>query len=147
MDENAALTRISATSAPVILVFASYDSFTHVPDAKLGLNEFSSGSIALLNIAKQLSEFFEGNKEVSYNVLFYLTSSKSFNYEGFQTWVSKAENSRIVSKIEYAIFLDSLASSNDLNLQIYNADKDTGSLHESLKVFGWFYGVGDLIIK
>jgi len=133
LDENAPTSRISTGSSPVILVVASYDSFTHVPDAKLGLNEFSSGAIALLNIAKQLSEFFEGSKEVSYNVLFYLTSSKSFGYEGFQTWVNKAENSRVVGRIEYAIFLDSLASSNDLNLQIYNPEKDTGSLHEGLK--------------
>lgn len=132
-DENAPTHRINTGSSPVILVFASYDSFTHVPDAKLGLNDFSSGSIALLNIAKQLSGYFEANREVSYNVLFYLTSSKSFGYEGFQTWASKAENSRVVSRIEYAIMLDSLASSNDLTLQIYNADKDTGSLHEALK--------------
>lgn len=64
MDENTPTTRISATSSPVILVVASYDSFTYVPDAKLGLNQFSSGAITLLNIAKQLSEFAESNKEI-----------------------------------------------------------------------------------
>ena len=63
-DENTPTTRISTSSSPVILVVASYDSFTYVPDAKLGFNQFSSGAIGLLNIAKQLSEYFESNKEI-----------------------------------------------------------------------------------
>jgi len=75
------------------------------------------------------------NYENSHNVIFFLTSSRTFNYEGFETWLNKAENSRIVNRIEYALFLDSLAGRNTLNLNVYNSNQETNTnLPETFKV-------------
>jgi len=38
------------------------------------------------------------------------------------TWLSKADNAKYVNRIEAAIFLDSLGSSHNLNLDVYNTD-------------------------
>lgn len=53
-----------------------------------------------------------------------MTSSRNFRYEGLEAWLQKAENSRIVNKIEFAIFLDSLAERDNLNLQLVNVDQN-----------------------
>lgn len=49
--------------------------------------------------------------------------------------MQKAENSRIVNKIEYAIFLDSLAERDNLNLQLVNVDQNNNeAINTVLKV-------------
>ena len=78
------------------------------------------------------------NLDFSYNVLFLLTSSRNFNYEGLGAWLQKAENSRIVNKIEFAIFLDSLAERDNLNLQLVNVDQSNNeAINNVLKVLGY----------
>ena len=62
-----------------------------------------------------------------------MTSSRTFNYEGLEIWLQKAENSRIVNKIEFAVFLDSLAQRDSLNLQLINADQTSDNLSNILK--------------
>lgn len=54
--------------------------------------------------------------------MFYLTGGKHGGFEGLQTWLTKAESSKVVSKIDYAILLDDL-SSNDLVFQLHNLDE------------------------
>jgi len=113
----------SSSSNPIILVVASYDTFSIVPDLRAGLNEYASGAIALLNIARHLSQFYEQNHKLKYNVLFYLTGSRTYDYEGLNIWMSRPENSKVVSRIETAIFLDSLGSNDTLNVNLYNTEE------------------------
>jgi hypothetical protein len=63
-----------------------------------------------------------------------LTSSKAFKYEGLQTWLNKAETSKVVSRIEYALLLDSISSEKTLNLATFNEDTNKDAVENALRV-------------
>jgi len=63
LDESTPLSKVSGVSSPIILVISSYDSFTFVPDANLGVSKYTSGAIALMNVAKHLSTLYELNNQ------------------------------------------------------------------------------------
>jgi len=122
LDDSVHPSKFSASTNPLILLVASWDSFSLVPDLSLGFNQHASGAAGLVYIAKHLSKLRSQNPKVKYNVLFYLTSASNFKYEGLQLWLNKAENAKIVGKIEYAIFLNSIASEQDLKLYLLNTE-------------------------
>lgn len=103
----------------------NYDSFNFVPDAKIGITESTSSAAVFLNIAKLLSNLNDVNNNAKYNIIFYLTSAKSFNYEGLNIWLTKAENLRIVNKIEFALVLENLSTSKDFQVSIHNVDENS----------------------
>ena len=52
-----------------------------------------------------------------------MTSSKTSEYESLKSWLAKKKNSEYVQKIEYMLFLDSLANDEPIYLEIFG-DKD-----------------------
>jgi len=57
-------------------------------------------------------------------VLFYLTSSKNSDFLSLKSWLKNANNLEIVKKIKYMLVLDSLATEEDIYLNIHG-DKST----------------------
>jgi hypothetical protein len=127
---------------PVILVAASYDSYSMVPDLKIGMNEYASGAIGLLNIARHLSQFYKSNHKLKYNVLFYLSGGRTFNYEGLNIWLAKADYAKYVNKIEAAIFLESIGTE-PLYVDLYNTDSQASDF-ESGEIMSTFNDVTKL---
>ena len=69
-------------------------------------------------------------------MLYYLTPSRSFNFQSLEIWLSKSENARIVSKIDMALFVESMGSGDFLNFHIYpNQNSDMHSVEGVKKVF------------
>lgn len=54
MSKNVPLSKLTGNSNPVIMLIASYDALTPIPDQQLGVKEFSTGIIGLFNVAKYL---------------------------------------------------------------------------------------------
>lgn len=67
----------------------------------------------------------ENKIEFSYNILFYLTSSRFMGFESLKNWLNKPENSKYTSNIESIFFLDSFASNPELYLQIFQSETES----------------------
>ena len=63
LSKNVPLSKLTGNANPIILLVATYDGLTPVPDARLGLNEFASGAISVLQAAKLLQSVAEKNDE------------------------------------------------------------------------------------
>lgn len=114
----------------IIAIVANYDSFGIAPDLPSGLNTNGSGVVALLELMRVLSKFYENYENVlKFDFLFILTSGGNLNYEGTQHFISTLD-STIVKNIDFVLCLDSLGKTEDLFLHISRFPKD---LEESAK--------------
>lgn len=59
------------------------------------------------------------SNQLNNNIIFYLTASKSNDYEGLKKWLASADHSIHSSAIEYILLLDSIGESNTLNLDYF----------------------------
>ena len=113
-------------SNPIIAIVAYYDSFGISPDMPSGINSNGSGIVALLELVRILSKFYENYENVmKYDILFVLTSAGNLNFEGTQKFIDSLDPS-IQENLHYVLCLDSLAglSKDDLFLHISRSPKE-----------------------
>lgn len=99
-------------SNPVIAIVGSYDDLSIVPDMPTGLNETSASIIAIYEIIRIVSKFYENyNSFASYDILFLLTSGGEFKNQGLNSFINSLD-SATVDNIHFALCLESLSTSN-----------------------------------
>ncbi|KAL3828592.1 hypothetical protein ACJIZ3_017394 [Penstemon smallii] len=102
-----------SSQLPTIAVVASYDTFGAAPALSMGSDSNGSGVVALLEIARLFSVLYSNPKTRGrYNLLFALTSGGPYNYNGTHKWLRSLDQ-RLRETIDYAICLNSIASSSD----------------------------------
>lgn len=104
---------LAGVSNPIIAIVANYDELSIIPDFPSGLNSNASGVIAMMEIMRILSKFYENYESyVHYDVLFLLSSGGSLNYQGSNHFINNLDAS-IVENIQYVLCLDSLSLNSD----------------------------------
>lgn len=106
---------------PTILLVAHYDSFGSAPALSFGADSNGSGAAALLEILRLFSKFYANtHSRARYNLIFLLSGAGKFNFMGSRQFIDdymdqiEASNTPL-SKIEFALCLDSLLSNNGYN--------------------------------
>jgi len=98
-------------SNPVVAIVANYDDLSILPDFPSGLNSNASSVVAMLEIMRILSKFYENyNSMVHYDILFLLTSGGALNYQGSNHYINNLD-STLLENLQYVLCLDSLANS------------------------------------
>ena len=98
----------------MIVLTAYLDVLTIIPELSNGINSNGSGFIALLEIYKLLSKFIKNLKSIiSRDILFIITTSSSLDFGGLITLL---EGESIAKNIDFALCLDSIGTSKNLNL-------------------------------
>lgn len=94
---------------PIIAIVANYDDISLVPDMPSGMNSNASGVIALVEIMRIISKFYENyDTFVGYDLMFLLTSGGNLNFKGGDHFINSLESS-MLENIHFVICLDSLA--------------------------------------
>jgi hypothetical protein len=102
----------SSGTNPIIAIVTNYDTFGIAPDMNFGVKNNGSGVIALLELIRILSKFYENYENViKYDILFILTSAGNLNYEGAQQFINTLDAS-IQDNLQYVLCLNSLGESN-----------------------------------
>lgn len=121
----------------IIAIVANYDDLSIVPDMPSGLNSNGSGVIAMLEIIRILSKFYENYEaNVKYDVLFLLSSGGSLNYHGSNHFINNIDSS-ILENIQFVLCLDSMSmDENEMFLHLSRFPKQEEDLayriHKSL---------------
>ena len=103
----------SQTGSPNIV--AHYDSLGIISDLPQGINSNGSGIIALLELIRIISKFYENYETViKYDILFVLTSAGNENFKGTETFINNLEPS-VSENLQYVLCLDSIGSLNEKN--------------------------------
>jgi NTP pyrophosphatase (non-canonical NTP hydrolase) len=114
-------------SNPIVAIVANYDSFGITPELSMGTNNNGSGVIAILELIRILSKFYENYENViKFDILFALTSAGNLNYEGAQQFINSLD-SNISENLQYVLCLNSLSNideSDDLFLHISRLPKE-----------------------
>lgn len=104
---------------PIIAIVTYYDSLGVISDLPSGINSNGSGVIALLEIIRILSKFYENyGNALKYDILFVMTSAGNLNFEGTQHFLNNLEPS-ISENLHYVLCLDSLASLSEEKLYLH----------------------------
>lgn len=94
---------------PLIAIVTNYDDLSAIPDYPSGINTNASGVIAMMEIIRILSKYYENYESfVHYDLLFLLTSGGALNYQGSQNYINSLD-STIIENIHFVLCLDSLA--------------------------------------
>jgi Zn-dependent M28 family amino/carboxypeptidase len=89
-----------------------------------GLNGNGSGVIALLELVRVLSKFYENYESViKYDLLFVLTSAGNLNFEGTQQFINTLDTNT-QENLQYVLCLDSLGKSEGLHLHVSRYPKE-----------------------
>ena len=100
---------------PIIAIVAHYDSLGVISDLPQGINSNGSGIIALLELIRIISKFYENYETViKYDILFVLTSAGNENFKGTETFINNLEPS-VSENLQYVLCLDSIGSLNEKN--------------------------------
>ena len=95
---------------PIIAIVAHYDTLGIISDLPQGINSNGSGIIALLELIRIISKFYENYETViKYDILFVLTSGGNENFKGTETFINNLEPS-INENLQYVLCLDSIGS-------------------------------------
>lgn len=98
---------------PIIAIVAHYDSLGIISDLPQGINSNGSGIIALLELIRIISKFYENYETViKYDILFVLTSGGNENFKGTDNLMNNLEPS-ISENLQYVLCLDSIGSLNE----------------------------------
>lgn len=109
----------SGSSNPVIAIVANYDDLSIVPDMPRGLNSNASGIIAIVELMRIMSKFYENYESfVHYDLLFLLTSGGNLNYSGTQHFINSLD-SNTLDNLQFVLCLDSLADLDSSNLYLH----------------------------
>jgi hypothetical protein len=122
---------------PTIAIVAYYDTLGISPELSTGTDSNGSGVTALLEMARLFSKLYYGTKtQGGYNILFVLTSGGRLNFAGTQHWIKELDP-KIRESLEFALCLDSIGSSDGLNLHIaksvQNVDEGVRKLYQELE--------------
>jgi hypothetical protein len=86
----------SSGTNPIIAIVTNYDTFGIAPDMNFGVQNNGSGVVALLELIRILSKFYENYENViKYDILFVLTSAGKLNYEGAQQFINTLDSTMI----------------------------------------------------
>ena len=98
---------------PIIAIVAHYDSLGVISDLPQGINSNGSGILALLELIRIISKFYENYETViKYDILFVLTSGGNENFKGTEHLINNLEPS-ISENLQYVLCLDSIGSLNE----------------------------------
>ena len=111
---------------PIIAIVTHYDNFGIVNELTNGINDNGSGIIALLELIRTLSKYYENNNnnnnnnmnEIKYDILFLLTSAGNLNFEGTNYFLNNLEP-QISDNLQYVLCLDSIGDLNEKNLYMH----------------------------
>ena len=102
----------------IIAIVANYDDLSIAPDFPPGLNSNASSVIAMIEIIRILSKFYENyDSFAKYDLMFLMTSGGALNYYGDNHFISNFDSS-ILENIQYILCLDSISEINNEN-QLY----------------------------
>ena len=105
----------SGAPNPIIALVAHYDTLGIISDLPHGMNSNGSGIIALLELIRIISKFYENYENViKYDILFLLTSGGNENFNGTEYFISNLDSS-ISENFQYVLCLDSIGSLNNNN--------------------------------
>ena len=107
---------------PIIAIVTHYDNFGIVNEFNNGINDNGSGIIAILELIRTLSKYYENfnsnsnnNNEIKYDILFLMTSAGNLNFEGTNYFLNNLEP-QISDNLQYVLCLDSIGDLNEKNL-------------------------------
>ena len=104
---------------PVIAIVTYYDSFGVVSDLPSGMNSNGSGIIAMMELIRILSKYYENYENViKYDILFVMTSAGNLNFEGTKAFLQSLEPS-VSENLQYVLCIDSIASLNENDLYLH----------------------------
>lgn len=110
---------------PTLALVTYADSFSIVPELTSGADSNGSGLLVLLELIRVLKKIYSSNP-ASFNVLFLISGSGTTNQQGLKHWLSAEDQElqQIRGSISYALCLDTLGSSNSLNLHMTRFHKE-----------------------
>lgn len=104
---------------PIIAVVTYYDSLGVISDMPSGMNSNGSGMIALMELIRILSKFYENyDNVIKYDILFLMTSAGNLNFEGTQQFLNNLEPA-ISENLQFVLCLDSIASLTEEDLYLH----------------------------
>ena len=110
---------------PTLALVTYADSFSVVPELTSGAESNGSGLAVLLELVRVLKKMYSSHP-ASFNVLFLVSGSGTTNHQGLKHWLSAEDQElqQIRGSISYALCLDTLGSSNGLNLHMTRFHKE-----------------------
>ena len=112
LEGNKGESGTGAGTNPVIAIVGSYDDLSIIPDMPSGLNETSATIIAMYEIIRIVSKFYENyNSFANYDILFLLTSGGQLKNQGLNFFINSLDSAS-VDNIHFALCLESLSTSN-----------------------------------
>ncbi|CAH1797520.1 unnamed protein product [Owenia fusiformis] len=113
---------------PTIAIVAHYDSYGVAPSLAFGADSNGSGVVALLELARLFSKLYMNSRtHAKFNLLFLLSGAGKFNYQGTRKWIEDsldASESSLLQDVQFVLCLDTLGSSNNLNLHVSKPPKE-----------------------
>lgn len=95
---------------PTVAIVAHYDTLAAATELANGASE-ASGVVALLELARLFSKIYgQPRNRVAVNFLFVVVGGSRINFAGSELWSSQMDKD-IIDRIDFALCLDSLASS------------------------------------
>ncbi|GFO13534.1 nicalin [Plakobranchus ocellatus] len=132
---------------PTIVVVAHYDAKGVAPALSFGADSNASGMVMLLELARLFSKLYTNSrthaknpfKILEYNLVFLLSGGGKFNYQGSKRWIEdnfEAAEGNILNDVAFVLCLDSLGSSNNLNLHVSKPPREDGAGGQFFKHLG-----------
>ncbi|RUS85048.1 hypothetical protein EGW08_007185 [Elysia chlorotica] len=113
---------------PTIAIVAHYDAKGVAPALSFGADSNGSGMIMLLELARLFSKLYTNSRtHAKYNLVFLLSGGGKFNYQGSKRWIEdnfEAAEGNILNDVAFVLCLDSLGSSDNLNLHVSKPPRD-----------------------
>lgn len=119
---------------PTVAIMAHYDSIGAAVRLATGANSNGSGITALLELARIFSSIYhQPRNRVAVNFLFVATGGSILNHAGTELWMQHMDK-QVIDRIDFALCLDSLASSESLHLHFSRPAK-TEKIRAVYKLF------------
>jgi len=124
------------TTKPIIIISASYDSYSISPvfynyslsfykDLSFGVNTNGSGFMALLELIKLFRKLFDAYGNLAkYDLIFVLTPTGSLNYKGTEIFLQEIAE-KYKHEVAFALSLDSIGNNEKLYLHISRMPKQS----------------------
>ena len=110
---------------PTLALVTYADSFSVIPELTSGADSNGSGLVVLLELIRVLKRLYSINP-ASFNVLFVISGSGTTSHQGLKHWLSAEDQElqQIRGSISYALCLDTLGNSDNLNLHMTRFHKE-----------------------
>uniref|UniRef100_UPI00358F1270 BOS complex subunit NCLN isoform X2 n=1 Tax=Myxine glutinosa TaxID=7769 RepID=UPI00358F1270 len=114
---------------PTVVLVAHYDTFGVAPGLSFGADSNGSGVVALLELARLFSRLYAHQRtHAPFNLLFLFSGGGKFSYQGTKRWLEDnldhTDSSWLQDSVAFALCLDTLGSSDALNVHVSRPPRD-----------------------